>query len=802
MFGFNKNLLSRESGLTLEVPVPDFIPYACHYDGNTILTRNGELLQVIKITGFSHETVDGKKVALRDTVRKAILENIKDTDFALWFHTVRRKRNLDTGGLHHDKICNDLHNAWVKKHYWNDKYVNELYVTIIHEGQRVNMLDPKGFMHSLSLKGIEKVHDEYLIESHQKLSNVVDKMLETLVQYGAQRLGVIEEKDGVYSEMLQFFGKIIHLAEAQMPLPLMDLSHYLATHKIAFGNNTIEVRGATGKHFSAILSIKEYHELSNVAIDKFLQLPQQFVVTQTLDFINSKDALASFDYQDYVLSISGDEKFRHLSGIDEIVKGNTGASADYGEHQLTIMLIADDLKKLDAEIKRSMGELYDLGIVTVREDMFIEDCFWSQLPSNFSYISRKRPINTARIAGFSSLHNFPAGRQDHNHWGDAITIFRTALGTPYFFNFHDGANGHTVIIGPRHAGKTVLMNFFISEARKFNTKLFFLDQHRASKVFIKALGGNYIVTAPTSPTPEHRFNPLLLPDTTENRHFLQQWMTYLLTTSTIEVSEEERQLIAVILQQLYQLPAEDRQLSAIAHWFGDDASLQDENSLRSRLAPWVTNGRYASLFNNPTENMDWNSPIWGADVSQLLENPSSLLGPVLSYYFHRINQALDSTPAMIVIDEAWSLLDNQFFNPQLESWFDFLQQHNAIIILASESIEQVSRSKITRTIMEKIATQIYLPNPQAGNVYREVFGLSLKEFALLNSMKLINRHFLLKQANEAIVGELNLIGMKGLIAVLSGNDESVAVMEEAIEQAGPNPDDWLPVFYNRYTASA
>lgn len=799
MFGFHKKLLSKDSGIRLEVPVPDFIPYACHYDENTILTRNGELLQVIKIIGFSHETVDGKQVELRDTIRKAVIDNIKTREFSLWFHTVRRKRSLDTEGTFDTPFCNDLHKAWTHKHYWHDKYVNELYVTIIHQGKAMGILrNPKQFLFSLSLKEVEHQHEMFLEESSKRLNKVVQGVLGTLEQYGAKRLSIVIGERGVYSELLQFFGKIIHLAEVEMPVPIINLSEYLANHRIAFGNSALEVRGATGKHFGAILTIKEYHELPNIAIDRFLQLPQQFVVTQTLNFISSKRAVTDYTFQDYVLTVSKDEKFHRLSGIQEMIASDTGSQTDYGEHQITIMLIEDDLRKLDHEVRRAVNELSELGVVTIREDLHIEDAFWSQLPANFSYICRKRPINTLRVAGFSSLHNFPVGRQFHNHWGEAITIFRTALGTPYFFNFHLEDNGHTVIIGPKGTGKTVLLNFFLSESRKFNTKLFFFDQYRAAKVFINAIGGQYMITSPTAIEPEYRFNPLLLPDNVENRLFLVEWLEYLCTAGNNPIDKGQERAIEEAVNKLYMLPKESRQLSSVVQLFGDETELSQPHSLRSRLSVWVGDGRYASLFDNPRETFNWDAPVWGTDVSQLLEDPTYLIGPVLSYYFHRVNMALDGTPAIIAIDEAWSLLDNAVMAPKLEKWFDRLRKNNAMIILASETVEHASSSAITHTIMQKIATQIFLPNPKATDTYKEVFGLTNKEFGLLNAMKVLNRHFLLKQGTDAIVGELNLINMDGLLAVLVGGDEGADNMEWAMEEAGNSPEQWLPLFYSKY----
>ena len=40
------------------------------------------------------------------------------------------------------------------------------------------------------------------------------------------------------------------------------------------------------------------------------------------------------------------------------------------------------------------------------------------------------------------------------------------------------------------------------------------------------------------------------------------------------------------------------------------------------------------------------------------------------YLFHRINGALDGTPTMIVLDEAWALIDNPIFGPKIKDWLN------------------------------------------------------------------------------------------------------------------------------------
>ena len=55
---------------------------------------------------------------------------------------------------------------------------------------------------------------------------------------------------------------------------------------------------------------------------------------------------------------------------------------------------------------------------------------------NINYIVRRSIINTLNLAGFTSMHNYPSGQKDNNHWGKYVTILDTTSGTPYYFNFH------------------------------------------------------------------------------------------------------------------------------------------------------------------------------------------------------------------------------------------------------------------------------------------------------------------------------------------------------------------------------
>jgi len=213
----------NDSEVRFEAPVADFIPYACHFDASTLLTKNGQLLQTIKIIGLSKKATNAEVSALRDGVRKSILGNITSDKFAIWIHTVRRKTNLDPGGNYNKLFTFLVHEAWCKKNYWRDKYVNELYITIVIDSESFHNNDLSNFVFQ------RKKHAKTLEDAYIELDEQVQKCLDDLKDYSAKKLTIGVDRKGAYSELLQFFDKIIYLREQRNSLPITDLSDHLAS---------------------------------------------------------------------------------------------------------------------------------------------------------------------------------------------------------------------------------------------------------------------------------------------------------------------------------------------------------------------------------------------------------------------------------------------------------------------------------------------------------------------------------------------------------------------------------------------
>jgi len=186
-------------------------------------------------------------------------------------------------------------------------------------------------------------------------------------------------------------------------------------------------------------------------------------------------------------------------------------------------------------------------------------------------------------------------------------------------------------------------------------------------------------------------------------------------------------------------------------------------------------------------------------MAPLLKDPVSL-APVLLYIFHRINLSLTGYPSMIVLDEAWALIDNPIFGPKIKDWLKVLRKLNTFVIFATQSVEDAAKSKISDTLIQQTATQIFLPNLKATDVYRTAFMLTQREFNLILKTDPSSRYFLIKQGVGAVVAKVDLSGMSDIINVLSGRSSIITMLDELRAEHGEDPANWLKIFYRKARA--
>ncbi len=775
-----------------EIGASEFIPYFYHYDKETLYTKRGEMVQIVKVDGFSFETADDEDIDMKKMVRNSLLKSMAEGTFAVWFHMIRRRQSVYPGGKQPVGFADYVDQQWRKKHHSRDTYINEMYVSIVRKEDVEGAAQIESWFKFVNAKADQRAEEEETKKMHKELHEVVYRVLATLKDYGARVLTVRETENGPCSEPIEFLAQLVNCGERRsMLLPTMDISKYLATSRIYFGNGAIEVRGATRSRMAALVSIKEYAPATAAGLmDAFLQLPMEFIVSQSFTYHNRQTNIGQMQRTQRRMMAAADAAISQVAEISDALDMAMSGHVAFGIHHLTVLCIEENLQALEKAVSMAVAELVNIGINPVRERLIMEQCYWAQLPGNFGMIGRRANINTLNLASFASLHNYPVGKISGNHWGECVTVFDTTSGTPYFFNYHLRDVGHTTIIGPTGSGKTVLMNFLTAQSQKYHLRTFLFDKDRGSEIFIRALRGKYTHIQPGE---KCNFNPLHLPDTMENRNFLAEWVKSMVSVHDEPVTAEDSSRIAEAIAGNYKLDKKDRMLRNIAPFLG----LEGPGTLAGRLRMWHSDGQYAGLFDNDVDVIDFSSDtVFGFEMGDVLQDRNSL-GPVLLYLFHRIHLSLDGTPTQIVLDEAWALIDNKIFAGKIKDWLKTLRKLNGMVVFATQSVEDAVNSSISDTLIQQTASQIFLPNPKATEAYKRSFMLSDREFNLLKTTDPGSRYFLLKQGKDVVVARIDLSGMEDVVNILSGRAETVVVLDEIREAVGDDPEAWIPLFQER-----
>jgi type IV secretion system protein VirB4 len=763
-----------------EARAGDRLPYAAHLNDNTLLLRDGGLMQTLSIAGMSFETEDADQLNHMLGVREVMLRSVLDARFVLYHHVIRRRVTVELGGDYEAPFAAELDRQWRERLAARKLFVNEQFITLVRRPPR----GKTGWPERLS-RWFNRREDEFDPGLVRELDAATRALMSSLQPYGARLLGCYKTGAGTCSEPLELLSALYNgeMRPVVRPPEGTDIGHHVPYRRLSFGLDTMELQGGADRGFGGLLSVKEYPATTRAGlIDGVLRLGSECVLTESFAPADRQIARERMDLAIRRLRAADDdtatERREMLSAKDALVSGQTG----FGDHHLSLLVRARSMPGLDAALAEASSALADIGAIVVREDVNLEPAFWAQFPGNEDYAVRRALISTSNAAGFISLHGFPLGSMDGNHWGPAISLFETTSATPYFFNFHASDLGHFTVIGPSGSGKTVVLNFLTAQAQKLKPRTIFFDKDRGAEIFIRALGGHYAQLVPGEPT---GFNPLKLPDSATNRAFLVDWLEALLSPRN---SEEQAQ-IANAVDVAFDNDPKFRRLRFFRELLAGKKR-PESGDLASRLAPWIHDGPNAWLFDNDADALDLSQQIIGFDMTALLDAPA-LRTPTMMYLFHRVDERLDGEPAMILIDEGWKALDDAVFAARIRDWLKTLRKRNAIVGFGTQSARDALDSRIASAIVEQTATQIFMPNAKArAEDYCDGFGLSAHELDLIRALPASSHCFLVRHANHSVVIRLDLDGMAEMLTVLSGREASVRRLDALRAGLGDNPAAW------------
>ena len=396
----------------------------------------------------------------------------------------------------------------------------------------------------------------------------------------------------------------------------------------------------------------------------------------------------------------------------------------------TVTVWDDDPRIAEEKLRLVEKVIQGRDFTCMAESVNAVEAWLGSLPGQGYANVRQPPVSTLNLAHMIPLSAVWAGPDRDEHLGAPPLFFgKTEGATPFRFSLHVGDVGHTLVVGPTGAGKSVLLALMALQFRRYpHNQIFAFDFGGSIRAAALAMGGDWHdlggdltdgASASVSLQPLSRIHDV------PERAWAADWIVNILTREGITTTPEVKEHLWSALTSLASAPVAERTLTGLS-------VLLQSQALKRALQPYCVGGSSGRLLDAETERL--------GDASVQVFETEGLIGTgaapaVLAYLFHRIEDRLDGRPTLLIIDEGWLALDDEGFAGQLREWLKTLRKKNASVVFATQSLSDIDSSGIAPAIIESCQTRLLLPNeraiePQISAIYRR-FGLNDRQIEIL-----------------------------------------------------------------------
>ncbi|MBX9875212.1 MAG: conjugal transfer protein TrbE, partial [Beijerinckiaceae bacterium] len=375
---------------------------------------------------------------------------------------------------------------------------------------------------------------------------------------------------------------------------------------------------------------------------------------------------------------------------------------------VTVTVWDDDPRIANERLRLVEKVIQGRDFTCMAETVNAVDAWFGSLPGHAYANVRQPPVSTLNLAHMIPLSAVWAGPARDDHL-DAPSLFfgRTEGATPFRFSLHVGDVGHTLVVGPTGAGKSVLLALMALQFRRYDkAQVFAFDFGGSIRATALAMGGDWhdlggaLTEDADAPV---ALQPLALIDDIAERGWAAQWISGLLAREKIAITPEVKDHLWSALGSLASAPLGERTLTGLS-------VLLQSTAIKRALQPYCLGGSFGRLLDAEAERL-------GDGAVQVFET-EGLIGTgaasaVLAYLFHRIEARLDGRPTLLIVDEGWLALDDEGFAGQLREWLKTLRKKNASVVFATQSLSDIDGSAIAPAIIESCPTRLFLPNERA-----------------------------------------------------------------------------------------
>ena len=411
---------------------------------------------------------------------------------------------------------------------------------------------------------------------------------------------------------------------------------------------------------------------------------------------------------------------------DQAMQELGGDHVAYGYFTATIALWDEDAALVGEKRRAIERAVCSAGFATIPESVNAVDAWLGTLPGHLYANVRQPIISTLNLAHLTPLSSVWAGPGRNSHLdGPPLLLAETGGATPFRLNLHQGDVGHSLVVGPTGAGKSVLLSLIALQFRRYpGSQIYIFDKGGSARAATLGMGGTWYDLGSDGAL---SFQPLARIDDAHQRSWAQEWVCGLIAHEQGQITPDIKDNAWSALCNLAQAPTQERTLTGLV-------ALLQSNDLRQALQPYTLNGPHGRLLDADDDKLGLGS-VQCFEMEDLMHTKSAV-PPTLTYLFHRLEDRFDGKPTLLILDEAWVFLDDPDFAGRLREWLKTLRKRNVSVLFATQSLADIASSSIAPAIIESCPSRIFLPNaraqePQQHKIY-DAFGLNDRQVQIIS----------------------------------------------------------------------
>lgn len=734
------------------------LPYVIELDDEVVRTRDNALMLSLEVTGIDGVTSGAAAVSALRAGFAHLLDTL-DERFTFYLHRMMRPAETGIAPIHGTSFAADIDKAWGKELSRRNLQDSVLILTVVRR-QVAPLAVP------LFGKAAARVWGEDTARRLEELREVAS-IFETGLRIKTRRMKI---SDG---SLVGFYASLLTGELREHPRsPYCLLAEDAAGASVQFGKGVVEIEeGTSTPKLAAVLYVKSYATATWPGMLDALGAAQDTIITHSYTPIERGSIAERVKRRVAQMRSAEDIAATVEAQLFEAADKAESGALGFGVHQMTITVFADTESALDTEVARIRGIAHQNGMRLVREVTALEAAFFAMHPGNMDYRARDMTVSSINFADMAALHAADTGTEKARlPWATPITAFQTLQGSLHRFSFHEPGdpaaeptNGHTLVLGKSGGGKTTTVAFLAAQAQRAGGRTIIFDKEAGLKMAVHALGGRYAEVRAGRPT---GLNPLATEAGERGEAWLLDWLVALLESRSGPMTPLQSEALKSAIAQNGKAREGLRNFQSFQELFGD---VGDGLDLAQRLREWGPDGRYGWVFGEAKEPVvDFTSrDVTAVDLTEILDLGTERTA-ILGYLFRRIEMLIEEKrPTLILIDEAWKVLDDEYFARKLAEWLVTARKKNVVVVMMTQFPSQIRGSK-ARSILEALPNQLLFPNGEAAPSDYDSFRLTDGELDFVLNPIPGQRLVLSRSPRGSTVLNVDLKALGPLLTALGG----------------------------------